>query len=224
MSWISKKLRAFIPHKISNNMVLSFFEITRSKNRTLKREYCYHLESNNKAFSGHVDKIKRNGGYIEDQHFYKDMVFGKTTMQYAGCEIIATYNALVDLDGYISLPQLIAEYEKDGMALSGRFGTSPKAIKDFFNRHGYKTKMSVRSDEFEELAKHSKSLILTMYNDKDDIGKQVHTVCISKVHSRYIAHNVYGNGRVAGPFDSVSQLLININKGRIKPISLIGVK
>jgi len=49
-------------------------------------------------------------------------------MQYSGCEIFAVYNTVYSLLSHplMSLPELISRFEKDGMALGGKFGTSPK--------------------------------------------------------------------------------------------------
>ena len=61
------------------------------------------------------------------------MYFGNKTISFCGCEIIATYNALYDLTGNhdINFPEIINEFEKDGIVLSGFFGTAPKAVEDY---------------------------------------------------------------------------------------------
>ena len=146
-------------------------------------------------------------------------------MQYSGCEIFATFNAIYNITGKIKvdLPEMIAAYEKDGMVLSGKFGTAPKAIADFLKKQGFKTKICTDEKLFDEVGKSADSLILTMYNDKDDISKEVHTVNISKAKDGFTAHNVYCNGMVVGPYPSVSQVIKNINNGKAKGISLIGI-
>ena len=62
------------------------------------------------------------------------MYYGKKQFNECGCEIIATFNALKDLNynNDFSLPLLIDYFEKDGIVLNGNFGTSPKAIENFF--------------------------------------------------------------------------------------------
>lgn len=220
-----KKLCAFIPNQIDNRVVIGAFEIMRKKQKLLRKNYEWHLMANKNAFKKHEANIKRSRGYIEDQNNYTDMVYGDSTMQYAGCEIFATFNAIVNLRGknLTSLPEMIAEFEKDGMVYSGKFGTSPKAIEDFFKRRGYKTEMTTKENEFDKVGRRSGSMILTMYNDKDDITKEVHTINISKYAGKLIAHNVHCNGVVYGPYKSVSEVLKNINNGNAKGISLIGI-
>ena len=58
------------------------------------------------------------------------MYYGNKTISFCGCEIIATYNAIYDLTGKhdISFPEMINDFEKYRIALSGFFGTAPRAI------------------------------------------------------------------------------------------------
>ena len=110
------------------------------------------------------------------------------------------------------------------MALGGKFGTSPKALRDFLESKGFTTFFSTMEKDFDTLAAAYPSLIFTMYNDKNDIRKEIHTIHISKKGSMFTAHNVYCNGKVVGPFTSFDELIQNINGGKAKGISLIGIK
>jgi len=224
-SKLKNTLYAFIPHHISNATLIAFLELLRSWQKLWKTDSSARLRENEKAFPRHAESIERNKGYVEDQNSYTDMFYGKASMQYSGCEIFATFNALrhsKDVPA-ISLPQMIAEFERDGMVLSGKFGTAPKAIADFLRRLGLRTEFVTEEEKFEELAGRSHSLILTMYNDRDDISRQVHTVNISRESGGYVAHNVYCDGRLVGPCGSVMELIGQMNGGRVKGISLIGL-
>ena len=216
---------AFIPRHIKNKTIVKTFELLRKLQKLFRRNYSTHIAGNEEAFVTHLDEIKRCGGYIENQNSYRDMLFGKTTMQYSGCEIFATYNAIHSLmDRHImSLAQMIAVFEKDGMVLSGKFGTAPKAVRDFLEKHGFQTEFVTDETLFEDVAKRCKSLILTMYNDRNDIRGEVHTIHISKEKQQYTGHNVYCDGRVVGPCDSIKELLSRINGGKAKGIALIGI-
>ncbi len=221
-----EKVCAFIPGKINNATVISAFEVMRKQQRLLKKDFTEQIKKNKAAVEKHAADIKKNKGFIEDQNKWTDTTYGESTMQYSGCEIFATFNAIWSILGksIMSLPEMISEYEKDGMVLSGKFGTSPKAISDFLEKHNFKTELCTDEKDFDEVGKRSESLILTMYNDRDDISQEVHTINISKKDKKYIAHNVYCNGKVLGPFDSVSETIRNINKGKAKGISLIGIR
>lgn len=210
---------------VGNKLVVNVYDFLRIMQKMSKKDFSSNNALNTKGFKAHRQVIKQASGFIEDQNCYTDMRYGKHTIRFCGCEIIATYNALFSIHGTnpISFADMISEYEKDGMVLSGTFGTSPKAIRSFLNRHGYQTSFTTKLSEFDHLAKVSDSMILTIYNDRHDIMKAVHTVNVSKDNGKYIAHNVYGNGVVAGPFDSMIALMEGINKGKSKEISLIGV-
>lgn len=221
-----QKICALIPNKVNNETVVSAFEILRRQQKLLKKDFTAHRKKNEESFAKHLAVLEKNKGYVEDQNSYTDMAYGDSTMQYSGCEVFATFNALRNIAGktVMSLSKMISEYEKDGMVLSGKFGTSPKAIRDFLEKNGYRTEFCMDETLFDEVGKRSDSLILTMYNDRDDISKQVHTINISKEDGRFTAHNAYCNGKVVGPYPTVKELLANLNQGRVRGISLIGIR
>ena len=220
-----KKVCAVIPTKINNSTVVEAFEMMRKQQKLMKKDFSAKIAGNETAFKKHEAALKNAGGYVEDQNAWTDVSYGESTMQYSGCEIFATFNAIRNIMGkdIMSLPKMINSYEKDGMVLSGKFGTAPKAIADFLNNNGFTTKLTTEEKDFDALGKSADSLILTMYNDGSDISQEVHTVNISKDAGKFTAHNVYCNGKVVGPYASVSEVIKNINGGKAKGISLIGI-
>lgn len=223
---ITQIVYAWIPNRIDNHVVVSVLELMRKVQRLFHKDFSVNLKYNEENFKRHIEIIQKNHGYIEDQNNYADMKYGKVTMKYAGCEIFATYNAVFSLTGKheMSLARMIFDYEKDGAVLSGKFGTAPKAISDYLTRLGFITYFSTDEEEFDKIGREYDSLILTMYNDRNAILKEVHTINISKDCETYTAHNVYCNGNVIGPFACVSEVIKNINGGKAKGISLIGIK
>lgn len=218
-------LHGFIPKHVSNGAVVNVYDFLRVLQHMNPKDYSFNNAPNKDFFQNHREIIKKNSGFIEDQNNYTDMMYGKKTVRFCGCEVIATYNALYSIHrrNPISFSDMLTEYEKDGMVLSGYFGTSPKSICHYLNKHGYITEFTTKLSEFDRIGAESDSLILTIYNDGADIMKAVHTVNVSKENGRYVGHNVYGNGRVAGPYNSVTELMEGINNGKSKAISLIGV-
>lgn len=216
---------AAIPGKLNNRLVVGFLEILRMIQKVLRRSYSHELHNSCECHH-HTGVIQKAGGYIEDQHHYEDMRFGHSDMGYSGCEIIALYNALNRLQPKTkpSLSSLIREFEKDGMLLFGLFGTSPYALDRYLRKSGFLTVFSTSSKELNAIARSSRAMILTMYNDYRDITEQVHTICITHDGSVYHAHNVYGNGRVLGPADSVNELLSRIQGGKARAICAIGIR
>lgn len=223
---IFAKICGLIPGKASNKLVLDVFELMRKQQKLMKNDFKDAIKKNQAAFKTHAEALKKANGYVEDQNKYTDMSYGKSTMQFSGCEVFATFNAMFTLNGKheIDLPLLINEYEQDGMVLSGKFGTSPKAISDLLNKKGYKTVMISEEKDFDALGKKYKSFILTMYNNAEDIRDEVHTIHISKdLKGQFTGHNVYCNGKVVGPAKSISSLIGMFNNGKSKGICLIAV-
>ena len=183
-----------------------------------------NFEKNKVNFKNHIKEIEENYGYIENQHDYNDMYYGNKTISFCGCEIIATYNAIYDLTGKheIDLPEMINDFEKDGIVLSGFFGTAPKAIDDYLKKHGFKTITSSKKEEYDEIGEKSDALILTVFNDKYDIFNMVHTINITKNGNKYFMHN-NGYNSYLEPYYSISDLLARMNKGNAKDIFLIGI-
>lgn len=220
---LKSAMRAFIPKCIGNGVLVAFLEILNIFQKIFgKKSESYDF--NEKAFKNHLKYVKESSGFIEDQSKYFDMKFGKTTIAYAGCEIIACYNAINALKGrYMSFPDVIRFFEADGMMLSGKFGTSPKAILRFFLKNNYAAEMTYNRKKFDQIGQQYEALILTMYNDSSNIMQEIHTVNITK-NKGFYAHNLTSGGRPFGPYDTVSELIAHANKGKAKGISLIGVK
>ena len=216
--------KQFVQQKISNNLLLSFFDTIED---LIPKIYFLedNLESNIKNFENHREKIKNNGGYIEDQHNYEDMKYGIKTIAYSGCEIIATYNAIYFLtkDENISFPKMIEAFEKDGILLYGAFGTSPHSIEKYLKSKGYNTRSSCNKDEYDNIGESYDVFIITFYNNKYNIMDMIHTTAITKENGNFHIHNNGNNSQKIG-YNSISELLEKINDGMAKDIFLIGIK
>ncbi len=128
-------------------------------------------------------------GYIENQSEFHDMKYGTMPLSYSGCEIIAVYNALNFFNDTVSLPSLIKYFESNGAALGGELGTAPMALVYYFINRRYNIVYSYEQEDFDEIANISAALILTAYNDKNDITKMIHTICITKKNGLFTVHN-----------------------------------
>lgn len=228
-----KWLKGLIPRLFSNGFILSFFEFLRKIQVRRKKNFDFHYDDNCKAIYCYVnrknsedaDSYVNHSKYIENQQDLHGIKYGKYTLAYSGCEVIAVYNALkhFGLITYERLPAIIRDFEHYGMVLSGMFGTSPLAIRKYLEKNGLKTRIETCENSFDLLEKSFSGFILTFYNDKIDITKEIHTVFISKNDSGFIAHNVYGNGQPTKEFNSIKELIYGINNGKAKGILLIGI-
>ena len=216
--------KSFIPQKISNDTALSFFEILR-KGSHVSNNFPENLENNIKNFEHHKKQIKKDKGYIENQNNYNDMQYGNKKMSYCGCGIISVFNAINFLTNNenINLPEIINDFEKDGIILNGIFGTSPKAIEDYLIKKNYLTMSTTNENEFDEIGEKAECLILTFYNDKNNIMNQVHVINITKEKGKYYVHNC-GINHQKIPYNSVSDFFKRAERGKGKGIFLIGIK
>ena len=214
-------LESIIPQKASNDKLLSL--IKEIKTPTSIFLSIYNLYKNIKNFENHRETIKKNGGYIEDQHNYEDMYYGIKTIAYSGCEIIATYNAIYFLtkDENISFPKMIEDFEIDGICLFGVFGTDPLSIEKYLKKKGYNTTSSYNKEEYDNIGKKYDVFIMTFYNNKYNIFDMIHTTAITKEKGYYYIHN---NGDSSKKYKSISELLEKIDDGLARDIFLIGIK
>ena len=226
----------FIPQKLNNRILLAVLELFRTfgrlfgnrklKKGRLKQAPFFDLYAERElTICSHLGKTDADTSFIEDQHSYSDVSYGVTTMAYAGCEIFALYNAMKRLCPHmpISLPQMITDFEEDGILWSGRFGTSPIALSDYLQKHGFQTRLCTKDLPMHSLLDEYDVFILTMYNNAFDLRDEIHTVCVTHEPDGFIAHNVYCNGSCIGPFPSFDELIGSFHEGRSKAISLIGI-
>ncbi|HEX2947944.1 MAG TPA: hypothetical protein VHT96_18550 [Clostridia bacterium] len=221
---------SYIPRNIDEKSILGVYEkLSDVQGNLLKKEFPGNLATNIPAFGSqtHMNTVASDNGFIEDQSNYTDMKYGDQTVAYSGCEVIATYNAMVAMNCVEpgrGFPELLQTFEKDGIVLNGEFGTSPYAVVDYFRNapnNEFDAAITTDASAFDSYGNKYDTLILTMYNNGNDIRDMVHTVSITKDASgQFFVHNC---GCENTPFNSVSDALSGINGGTAKGISLIGI-
>lgn len=189
--------KAYIPQHISNETVLKVYDFLSRISKVSPKVREKNREINSRALAeGNVFKA---GHFIENQNDWGDIQFGSGkhhNMRYSGCEIIAVYNALLDLGKELSpkdMAELIGAFEERGAALKGEFGVTPHAIRDYLKNSGYDVSATSSTDESSicEMEKKSHTFIATVYNNKNNIMEEIHTVCITKNDGIYAVHNDY---------------------------------
>ena len=190
--------------------------------------------------------------YIERQSELKDLVYGiqndrlsqkyisgrKLTASDNACEVIAVYNASLDILGFYGLSSLdefltyLNIFEGKGIVKSGYFGTSGNAIYKYLkNICGKSSKKGsgvekltgrrISKNNLNRFEKEYKSYIMMSYNDASDLNEMVHTICISKTKDGYKAHNDYEGSRES---KTLYDAVFGYNEYKSKPIMLIGLK
>lgn len=229
---------SFIPRYVSDRVLLTVYRllallgVPRFVRKKHYRQNLVLLEETDWGF------WNVPGTYIENQSEWGNIRFGvgrRQSMSYAGCEIIATYNARKALGEPVSkryMAELIGAYEARGAALWGAFGVTPTAIAAYFKRNGFDVRTADGADEaaVEEIARNHKVMIATAYNDKNDITEQIHTVCITKNRDgRFVLHNAYrrderGQYRESLPYETLQEAAAHISRRESKLIYLIGIR
>lgn len=142
--------------------------------------------------------MKQDGdGYIENQAEWGNIKYSFNNMQKAGCGVIAAYNALNALGENVNaetMVGLISWFETDGSALFGIAGTDPKALAESFAVWGYdvETTSSTNPEVLNKLGEESDTIIVTVYNNQDNVAEGQHFLSITKEENEtYVIHNAY---------------------------------
>lgn len=229
---ITAKLKALIPQKISNKTVLAALTILSKFYSVPEAIICSNAKHNVMVLCN--KNIFDPAHYIENQNEWEPVKFGrKYSMSYSGCEIIAVCNALHALGEDMTvrrLAALISTFEHSGAVLGGLFGTAPYAIEKYFAQNGYAlmTTDSTNREIINSIGERNDTVIVTAYNDKNDIMKQVHTVCITKEENgAYAVHNAYyrvsHKYRVKGEYATLQDAINNISATHPASISVMGI-
>lgn len=236
--------QSFIPKYIPNVVVLWIWKLVgrlcRLSGRTIERN---RMENKSilldKASPCLTRQLSVSEAYIENQSQWDKVAFGsKYTMSYGGCEIIAVYNALLSLGQQMTpedMVELISYFERKGVALKGKIGVVPQAAYYYFKQQGYSVKIwyDTDADKVNAIGRTYDTLIVTAYNDCNDISKGLHTVNISKnVAEKYILHNAYrvvsdyaGNKRYtcSMPYATLMEAVQNISHKSARPVCIISI-
>ena len=195
----------------------------------------------------HLDTTEGTYFYIEEQWNMDDLQYGielgrcadnvffhgnKISAKQNSCEVIATYNAMAYLNGGFSpvdFPALLRDFEGNGTALLGNWGTSPSYICMYLKNHGYSTTFvsgpSLEQDGkgYEKLQSQYDVYIMSSWCNKEKITGGIHTMAITKdAEGKYVVHNDSNN--IKNVHDSLESAVLSYKSGESDPISVIGVK
>ncbi len=232
-------LKSFIPRYIPNVVVVWVLHILSWFSGLSGKRSSGNLNYNRVQLLDKNSMNAENNTYIENQSMWTGVLFGSVyKLSYSGCEVIAVYNALLSLGQKMSVKELMAlitAFEKKGIVGRGKFGVSPRAAYLFFKRAGYRVTMtaSKKASVINEIGACSDTTIVTVYNDRNDITKQVHTMNVSKDDAgKYHIHNGYkvrtdaGGKRQFvddGPYDTLEEAIKGMARGNAGVISVIGI-
>jgi len=229
-------LASFIPRHINNKTVIGAYRLLagiKVPRPVREKNYVHNLEYLAKM---NPEIWKNPLVCIENQMQWEDIWFGAGrhhNMSYSGCEIIAAFNAQKRLKG-LGTPEemadLIRHFETDGAALWGEFGTSLWAVVRYLKKSGFDVLLSYGDrDTLEVIEQESLVMIATVYNDGQDITRQIHTVCITRESGHgYVLHNAYfrnkeGRYTASHVYDTLREAIAHISRYETKLICLLGI-
>lgn len=185
---IKHRLARWIPGHVSPKVVVAVYHLLDRFCFIGKKTRGAHKADNLKVLSSDESPLK--GDYIDNQYAWKDVHFGKTTMAVAGCEVMSVYNVMKALgmgEGPELICRLIENFERSGASLKGKIGSSPFGIRRCLKRNGIKTRLVWKPDN---LSTDCTMAIATLYNDKSDLYRQIHTIAFVKDEQKgIVAHN-----------------------------------
>ena len=237
---IEKWFMNYVPQHVSDATVIYIMTlISRPIDEDIIR---YHLFINKNSWiqciadAGKDDEAIQNG-YIEHQDKLNNFFYGywrgeDLTADYNSCEVIAVYNALQSIgnhtfDSKHDFPVLLAQFEAKGVALGGKFGTSPKIMNEYLAEEGYSTEMieglfANIPEIVYSIQENYSAYIITVYNDKGDLSEQIHTMCVTNENGRYYIHNA-GESSCENGYASLYEAINGYKQGNSEVISVIGV-
>lgn len=136
------------------------------------------------------------GKYIYRQDTLEKMKFGNVNMKFAGCELIAVYNAIKDVNGSATkLSKIIYSAEMLGYTVaSGLFGTNPYRVGKLLTQFGLKYSVVRRPQKLER--KRGNRYIISNWNTNSLFGK-LHTYMMKVMPGKKInSYNEYDLDKV----------------------------
>ena len=184
----------------------------------------------NRAFDENARKRFYRNRFVTDQRILRNFKLGYSDMAYAGCEIIAVFNAcelcrniayrdkdlgskacdpaeMLLLDkiqgNFIPFSDMIRRAETGGYLVRfGKWGTNPLRLPEYASRYG------LRLERLSNVLPHREGIyILSFWNSKK-LMSGVHTVCIEIVGDTVVTYNLhysdspisYSHGKVTSEF------------------------
>ena len=223
----------FIPQKVPNEVVIKIIDIFADR-YPVSEEIIHENAKNNLSVISHKPgddsniKLYKTGTYIENQEEWGEVKYGNSDMAFSGCEIIAVINARHSMGDDMSkkeVVELISYCEEKGPFFYGILGTSPMALVDYLNEntdHNINYTTTTDYSEIEKIGKRSDTIIATVYNEKDDLWDQIHTINIEKTTDDegkevYYNHNAYwygenGEMRRSKKYNSLEEAIKDVHR------------
>ena len=146
------------------------------------------------------------GKLIMGQDLLPDVYYGLSKMSVVGCEIIATYNAMVLLGKKPSLRSIIYEFENNGsMFLYGTMGSFPSRINRYFDNHDITYIKYTSVDELKDSVKYFGIYVISFWT-KTPLFSSIHTVAVYYTGYEFLVYNRYNNSTSVMSYKSIESI------------------
>lgn len=147
--------------------------------------------------------------------------YGRYTMDYNGCEVLAAYNALLTLGEAAPLSEVSAWFERRGLFLGGLWGTHVLAVPEFFKARGFAVEVLYK--DFDEAFSSVPAAVFAFWNDAKRLRRGLHTVALAHADGgRLAVYNLRGSDREANrEFHSIAELY---RRTGALPVLLVAIK
>lgn len=147
--------------------------------------------------------------------------YGRCTMDYNGCEVLAAYNALLTLGRPAPLAEVSSWFERRGLFLGGLWGTHVLAIPEFFSARGFETEVLYK--DFDAAFSKVPAAVFSFWNDARRLRSGLHTVALAHAEDgRLAVYNLRGAEREANrQYHSIAELT---ERTGALPVLLVAVR
>ena len=186
--------------------------IVNSKNKQGVNNYKYNSQIDMSEYTGYIDSQTKGN--------VRKLKLGNDTMNHNGCEVIATYNALVALGAKEDICKIAAHYESDGQILNGTWGTNPYAIERYFKQKGYQVSRVEGDNILQKKLPNADAYVVSFWNT-DKVTGQLHTVAARKDESgEYVLYNYVKKNSSYDNDDSLQEIIASDVR---QPILLLAI-
>lgn len=147
--------------------------------------------------------------------------YGRYTMDYNGCEVLAAYNALLTLGHPARLSEVSSWFERRGLFLGGAWGTHVLALPDFFSARGFSAR--VLYQDFDDAFADVPAAVFAFWNDARRLRRGLHTVALAHAPGgRLAVYNLRGADRDANrEYHSIAEL---VERTGALPVLLVALR
>lgn len=194
------------------------FRLSEGLNRLTRKLTARRRERNRAAVAAYTGASPVNG---QRRAPVAALPYGRCTMDYNGCEVLAAYNALLLLGEAPPLSEVSFWFERRGLFLGGLWGTHVLAVPEFLNTRGFSVEVFYK--DFDEAFSRVPAAVFAFWNDAKRLRSGLHTVALAHAGSGGLAvYNLRGADTDANrEYHSITEL---VERTGALPVLLVAIK